>query len=320
MEKRTPVLVVDQLTKIFPSRSQKGAQFVAVDHISFTLHSGEVLGLLGPNGAGKTTTIQMLLTTLTPTSGAISMLGKNLATDRSEILQHVGFASTYISLPAHLTIEENLEVHGRLYGLTGKVLRERIEKFMASFSISSMRKQTVATLSAGQKTRVMLAKAFMTHPSIVLLDEPTAALDPDVAQEVRQFVVHQQREYGVSILLTSHNMAEVSAICDRVMVLQHGKIIADDTPDELAASVSTTKVYLVVGDGLKRAATCAQSQDLPYVIEERWITIEVDEHKVADLLTDLARAGVSYSQIWIEKPTLDDYFLHISKQSKKMRK
>lgn len=320
MDIKSPVLEVKNLRKVFPSRQEKGKPFIAVDDISFTLGSGEVLGLLGPNGAGKTTTIQMLLSTLTPTSGTISVLGNELQSHRSEVLQHVGFASTYVSLPSHLTIYENLEVHGRIYGLSGKRLHERVEKYLNAFSVWSMREQAIATLSAGQKTRVMLAKAFMTHPKIVLLDEPTAALDPDVAHEVRQFISRQQKEHGVSILFTSHNMSEVTEICDRVMVLQHGKIIADDTPEGLASSVSTSKVYLVVGDGLKRAAACAQSKELPYLIEERWITIEVDENQIAQLLTDLAHAGVSYSQIWIEKPSLEDYFLQISKQSKVMRK
>jgi ABC-2 type transport system ATP-binding protein len=307
------ILEVKELTKEFPAKETKKT-FTAVDHISFSLHSGEILGLLGPNGAGKTTTIQMLLSTLRPTSGSIFFFGKDFFKNRSEILKEISFASTYISLPSHLTIKENLEIHGKLYELSGKTLHSRIEKFLAEFDVLEMQNRTMVSLSAGQKTRVMLARAFMTYPKIVLLDEPTAALDPDMAQEVRKFILRQQQEYKVSILFTSHNMGEVADLCERILVLKSGKIIADDTPDALANSVSTCQVNLIVGDGLKRTISYAAEQKLKYSVEERWISIEVDEHKIADLLAGLAAAEVSYSQIWIEKPTLEDYFIHISQQ------
>lgn len=319
MTSQIPALQVTQLTKTFPAKEKGQEPFVAVDHISFSMGSGEILGLLGPNGAGKTTTIQMLLSTLTPTSGQISFFGKDFFKHRCEILQDVGFASTYVSLPAHLTVQENLAVHGRLYGITGNKLSERIEKFLNAFGVWKLRFKEAGTLSAGQKTRVLLAKAFLTQPKIVLLDEPTAALDPDIALEVRRFVLNQQREQKVSVLFTSHNMDEVTEVCDRVLVLRSGKIIADNTPDALAASVSTTRVHLVVGDGLKRTIAYAQTHKLPHVIQERWIAIEVDEHKIAELLTGLAHAGVSYSQIWIEKPSLEDYFLHVAQQQRKAK-
>lgn len=316
MLQQPPVLVVDQLTKIFPAKQKDQSPFVAVDHISFSLGSGEILGLLGPNGAGKTTTIQMLLSTLTPTSGSIRYFGKDFFTDRSAILQDVGFASTYVSLPAHLTVSENLMVHGRLYKLSGGKLQARIEKFLKAFGVWDLRSKESGGLSAGQKTRVMLAKAFISHPKIVLLDEPTAALDPDIAHEVRRFILNQQREEQVSVLFTSHNMDEVTTVCDRVLVLKNGTFIANNTPDALAASVSTTRVHLVVGDGLKRTVSYALAHNLIHSIQDRAIAIEVDENNIAQLLTGLAHVGVSYSQIWIEKPSLEDYFLSISAQRK----
>jgi len=311
------VLEVTQLTKEFPSRKEHGGTFCAVDHVSFALGQGEILGLLGPNGAGKTTTIQMLLSTLGPTSGSISYFGKDFFQHRSEILQHVGFASTYVSVPHHLTVYENMVIHGRLYGMSAGERAAQSEKFLKAFGAWEIRGQMFGTLSAGQKTRVTLAKVFMTSPRVVFLDEPTAALDPDIAKEVRTFIRRQQEDQGVSILFTSHNMSEVTEVCDRVLVLQAGKIIADNTPDALAASVSTAHVYLDVGDGLKRTVAYVQSQKLSYQLEERWITIEIDEHKIAELLTELARAGVVYSQIWVERPTLEQYFLTISRQGRK---
>ncbi len=306
------VLEVKDLVKQYPSRQEGSKHFLAVDHISFALGEGEILGLLGPNGAGKTTTIQMLLSTLTPTGGAISFFGKDFFKHRSEILQDVGFASTYVSMPAHLTVHENLTVHGQLYGLRGQRLKNRIEKFLNAFSAWDIRHQEFGSLSAGQKTRAMLAKAFVTHPKVVLLDEPTAALDPDIAYEVRKFILAQQRDQNVSILFTSHNMDEVTEVCNRVLVLRKGVIIADDTPDALASSVSTSRVNLIVGDGLKRTIAYALEKGFAHTVKERWIEIALDEHKIADLLMGLAQVGVTYSQIWIEKPSLEDYFLHIA--------
>ncbi len=319
MDDKNTILMVDNLTKIFPSRESTGKPFVAVDHISFALEQGEVLGILGPNGAGKTTTIQMLLSTLTPTSGAITFFGKDFFTHRSEILQSVGFASTYVNLPANLTVTENLFIHGRLYGVEKKSLGKRIEKFLHTFDVWAVRNQEFSTLSAGQKTRVMLCKAFLTYPRIVLLDEPTASLDPDIAVEVRRFIALQQQEYKVSVLITSHNMDEVTQVCDRVLVLQHGTIIANDTPTALAASVSAAQVQLMPGDSLDALVAYAQRNNLPYTVQLPWVSITVDEHKIAHMLNGLAQAHIDYSSIAIEKPTLEAYFLNVAAQSRHHR-
>lgn len=160
----------------------------------------------------------------------------------------------------------------------------------------------------------MLAKAFIPHPKIVLLDEPTASLDPDMAHQVRDFVKRQQKEYGMSIIYTSHNMDEVAAVCDRVIFLNHGKIVALDTPDNLAKSVSLARVRLWVKDGLKRTKRFANEQGLVSHIENREIVIEIDEPAIAGFLASLADAQIEYSQISIDKPTLEDYFLSMSKQ------
>lgn len=309
------VLSVKNLTKIFPGK----IPFTALDHLSFDLHEGEILGLLGPNGAGKTTTIQMLLSTLKPTSGEIVYFGKNFFTHRSEILAQVAFASTYIKFPNKLTIRENLDVYGRLYGLTANERKQRMEKFLKFFGVWDQLDKPMSATSAGQTTRVMLAKAFMAHPRIALLDEPTASLDPDIAREVRAFVKEQQKEYNVSMLFTSHNMAEVADVCDRVMFLQNGKIVANDTPDNLARSVSVSKVQLMMGDGMKRTIEYAQQHNLVFAVQERFIEIEIDEHKIAELLSGLAKAKVEYTQISIDKPTLEMYFLQVAKEAKERK-
>jgi ABC-2 type transport system ATP-binding protein len=310
------VLSVKNLTKIFPGKEK----FVAVDHISFELHRGEILGLLGPNGAGKTTTIQMLLSTLKQSSGEIEYFGKDFFKHRSEVLQYISFASTYIKLPWRLTVNENLQIYGRLFGLTSSERKARTEKFLKFFGVWKLRDKEVSTLSAGQTTRVMLAKAFLAYPKIALLDEPTASLDPDIAKEVREFVLEQQKSYDVSMLFTSHNMDEVEEVCNRVMFLQHGKIVANDTPDAIARSVSTSHVSLVVGDGLKRTIEYATTHTLPHEVDGRAIKLAVDEHKIAELLSGLAAIGVKYTQIAIEKPTLEDYFLKLTTTEKTKEK
>ncbi|MCX5925069.1 MAG: ABC transporter ATP-binding protein [Candidatus Dependentiae bacterium] len=310
------LLCVDQLVKIFPAQKTwwgkvKSPEFNAVKGISFSIKEGENVGLLGSNGAGKTTTIQMLLSTLLPTAGQITYFGKNFFTHRSEILQHVGFASTYARLPGGLTVMENLHLYGRLYGLSYTKRIESIQYYLKRFDLWHVRDQETCSLSAGQKTGIMLAKAFLAEPRIVLLDEPTAALDPDIAQEVRTFVIQQQKERGVSFLFTSHNMSEVNQICDRVLVMQKGRIIANNTPQQLAASVSKVRVDLMVVDGLKRAIVHAQTQGLIYMVHGRTIEVEVDEQAIAHLLQALAGLGVQYTEIGIKKPSLEDYFLRL---------
>jgi len=288
------VLSVQNLRKVYSGK----VPFVAVDDISFDLHRGEILGLLGSNGAGKTTTIQMLLSTLKATSGSIFYFGKDFFTHRSEVLEQVAFASTYVSLPWMLTVEQNLEVFGRLYGLSAEERRKRMDAFLERFGIISKKKDKVSQLSAGQITRLMLVKAFMMRPKIVLLDEPTASLDPDIAEEVVQFVLEERKINGTAILYTSHNMAEVAEVCDRVLFLQKGKIIADDVPE--------------VGDGLKRTVAVAEKLKLPYKLDHRTVEFQLDEAQIANLLMALAQAGVLYTNINIMHPTLEDYFLHMA--------
>ena len=284
--------------------------------ISFDLGEGEILGLLGPNGAGKSTTISMLLGVLTPTSGTIMYGDRDLAMHRSAILQEVTFASTYIRMPWRLTVLENLKVYGIMYGLSSAEFLTRAKKLMEFFGVWNQRDKTMNQLSAGQVTRVMLTKAFIPRPKIVLLDEPTASLDPDISHEVRQFVLMQQKEYQTSVLYTSHNMDEVTEVCDRVVFLQHGAVVATDTPEALASSISLAHVRLQVKDGLKRTERFAQEKGLTAKIEGREIEIEIEEHQIAQFLQQLAAENIEYTQIVIAKPTLEDSFLSQAKAKK----
>jgi ABC-2 type transport system ATP-binding protein len=302
------VLSVRKLRKVYPG----DPPFVAVNDISFELKEGEILGLLGPNGAGKTTTIQMLMSTLTSTSGDIVYFGKDFESHRSEILKDVAFASTYVSLPANLTVEQNLEVFGRLYGVPVKKLHQRRDELLDRFGIYSKRKSRVSQLSAGQVTRLMLVKAFMIDPKIALLDEPTASLDPDMAKIVCSFVLEERKKHGTSILFTSHNMTEVAEVCDRVLFLQNGNIVADDLPRHLARSVSTTRLKLVAATQKELIGKLAQEFGYPFTIDHRTIEIEIKEEEIALFLQRLATEGISFTSIDIIQPTLEDYFLSLA--------
>lgn len=309
-----PILKVDNLTKIFRSGFWpfKKSQHIIVDNISFELKKSEILGFLGPNGAGKTTTIQMLLGTLTPTNGSIHYFGKDFAQHRIEVLQKIGYASGYDKLPARLTVAENLDIVARIHGMTSAQRAQQIQKMLNAFGLWDLRDQQVSSLSAGQMTRVMLAKAFIADPEIVLLDEPTASLDPDVAHEVRQFILAQRKERGTSILITSHNMEEVTELCDRVLVLKKGSIIANDRPETLAATISKVHLHLTITSGIDALTAYMNDNKLMYFIAEKQLTIDLDEHAIAQFLAQVSAHNVTYSHISIDKPTLEDYFLSIA--------
>lgn len=311
-----PLLSIEFLTKIFEPKGlflRKNAKpFTAVDNVSFSLEAGEIVGLLGPNGSGKTTIMHMLLGSLLPTHGSIKYFDKDFEKNRSEILQHIGFASSYLKLAPRLTIKENLDIFGRLYGLSHAQRIDRIMLYLKAFNLWDIRTKEVASLSAGQTTRVMLSKAFLTNPKIVLLDEPTASLDPDIAYEIRQFILNEQRDRGIGLLLASHNMDEVSQMCNRALVLKHGKIIANDTPIALASRVSLARVKLTITHGMDTAVQYAQIHNLCYTIHGPTFTIDIDEHSVGQLLICFAQSLVGYTHVAIEKPSLEDYFLQIA--------
>ncbi len=220
----TSVIEVENLVKSFGSVR-------AVDGLYFAVEEGTITGLLGPNGAGKTTTIQMLLDLITPTSGTIRIFGKEYKTAREDILQSINFSSPYVSLPGNLTVYENLLTFGRLYGV--KELRKKIDELVDFFEIRDFLKKMTYNLSTGQLTRLNLTKALLNDPKLLLLDEPTASLDPDIADRTRQLLMRIQKERGVTILYTSHNMEEVEEICDKVIFIQHGKFKDEGVPAEL---------------------------------------------------------------------------------------
>jgi ABC-2 type transport system ATP-binding protein len=242
------VLEVDHLTKTF-------RDFTAVDHVSFAVEQGEILGLLGPNGAGKTTTIHMVMGLILPTSGDIRIFGSSLKRNRQEILGKMNFASPYVSFPPRLTVFENLIVYARLYGISKPAAK--IAEVLKLFAIEHLRDRMVARLSSGETTRVGLSKAFINEPRLLLLDEPTAYLDPQAALQVRQILLDVQRKYGTSILYSSHNMGEVEEMCSRIIFLNRGRVLAAGSPIEVSRAIlkenlskpALEEVYLRVAAG-----------------------------------------------------------------------
>jgi len=288
---------------------------MAVNNISFSLKEGEILGLLGPNGAGKTTTIQMLLGVLMPTSGEVKYFNKSLTDNREEILEKVNFSSTYTQLPWLLTVAENLKFISYLYQIKNR--SQRIKKIIETFRLKRLMKEQMKDLSSGEVTRVNLAKAFINYPKILLLDEPTASLDPETADYIRKFLIKERNKFNVSIIWTSHNMAEVEEVCDRVVFINHGKIIADDTPERLAKTIEICHVALNVPDGLKRTIEICQNKKVIYKLEGRNIVVDLKEKEIPEFLRELMDRGVFYDQISIEKPTLEDYFLQVAPNESK---
>ena len=242
------VVEVQNLTKHFGS-------FTAVGGISFEIKEGEILGLLGPNGAGKTTTIHMLLGVITPSSGAIRVFGLPFDRYREVILNQVNFSSTYVAMPQALTVEENLRVVGKLYGL--ERLNSRIDHIIARLEMQEFRTKLTRKLSSGQMTRLSLAKAFLTDPKVLFLDEPTGSLDPDIAAKTRALILEMRRSSGMSVLYTSHNMREMEEMSDRIIFLSRGQIIAEGTAQAIKARFGETdleEVFVKLARGAMPAA------------------------------------------------------------------
>jgi len=221
---QSPPIAIERLVKIYKT-------VPAVDGISFTLSPGSITALLGGNGAGKTTTIASIMGLITPTSGRVSVLGALMPQQRYRVLHRMNFESPYVEVPMRLTVRQNLTVFGKLYDVDK--LRERIAELADELDLTDLLDRPTGNLSAGQKTRVSLAKALINEPDILLLDEPTASLDPDTADWVRSRLERYCRDRHATLLLASHNMTEVERLCERVIMLKRGRIEDDDTPAKL---------------------------------------------------------------------------------------
>ena len=218
------IIEINELKKIYNKT-------IAVDNLNFKIKKGQIIGLLGPNGSGKSTTIGMMLGLIKPTSGSVIIKNKNIENNRTNLLEKMNFISPYVELPKKLTVEENLKVYARLYGV--KNLKEKIDNLMEKLNLIDFKSRKTGELSSGQKNRVSLAKALINDPEILLLDEPTASLDPDVGDYIRSFIEEFTSNKSSTILLASHNMNEVERLCHEVMMMKNGKIIDRGTSSDL---------------------------------------------------------------------------------------
>ena len=244
-----PAIDVEHLVKTYRSTR-------AVDDVSFQIARRSVTALLGGNGAGKTTTIGMIMGLVRPTSGSVRVLGHKMPDESARVLGRMNFESPYVDMPMRLTVRQNLTVFGRLYAV--KDLRARIDQLTADLDLKDFLDRPSGQLSAGQKTRVSLAKALINNPDLLLLDEPTASLDPDAADWIRRHLENYRKAHGATILLASHNMLEVERLCDRVIILKRGRIEDDDTPSGILARYNRStleEVFLDVARGRVQEAS-----------------------------------------------------------------
>lgn len=299
------ILQVKNLTKQFGS-------FTAVNNISFDLKEGEILGLLGPNGAGKTTTIQMLLGLTIPDTGEIKYFDKNFFLNRQNCLAMINYTSAFNTLQNRTTVWENLLVFANLYLINDP--KKKILNLIDYFEIKDLLNSLYKNLSTGEKTRVNIIKALLNDPKIILMDEPTASLDPDIADKTLSLIEKFKKDNRIAILYTSHNMDEVDRICDRVIFLSHGKIVAEDTPLNLIKKIETTTLRLTFDKDKKIVEKYLIENKQEYEFNnDNIVIIKTKERLVPKIIFGISNVGVWITDIEIQKPTLEDVFLQISR-------
>lgn len=291
---------------------KKYGNFTAVDEISFSIPRGKVIGFLGPNGAGKTTTIQILCGITLATSGSISYFGKDFFKNREESLQRINFASAFNTLQGRITVMENLLVFADLYSVSNA--KKKATDLLEYFEIERLTNEIFQDLSAGQKTRVNIVKSLLNDPELLLMDEPTASLDPDIADKTLSLIESLKNDRQISILYTSHDMDEVTRICDEVIFLSNGKIIAQDTPLGLTKRIKSATLRITF-DGKK-------SDVEKFLQEEKYsgkfhsantVDIALEERVIPKVIFGLSNAGIWITDIEVDKPTLEDFFLQIAR-------
>lgn len=302
------IIKVENLRKRF-------GQITAVDGISFQVGEGEIVGVLGPNGAGKTTTISMLLGLLTPDAGRIKIFGLDLAQNRQRILQRVGYADADLGMQYRLSVYENLFIFSMLFEVQNK--KERILELLEELEISNLKDRQFEDLSSGQKNRVILCKALLNEPDLLLLDEPTAGLDPEICERVEDYLLKLRGARNVAMVYTSHNMVEVTRLCDRIIFINQGKIIAQDTPVNLTKTLKDTILHLIFSSSLVEVKRFCRQEGLHYHIPEpNHLIIKTTEAQVATILAKLTAFGIEITDIQIDRPDLKDVFIKLAREGK----
>lgn len=302
------ILEVKNLTK-------KYGDFTAVDNISFSVNEGEAVGFLGPNGAGKTTTIQILLGITTQTAGEIKFFGKDFKKNKYDCLKRLNFASAFNTLQGRISVWENLMVFAHLYEV--KKPEKKIMELISYFESESLLNQRFWDLSAGQRTRVNIIKSLINDPELILMDEPTASLDPDIADKVLSFIEKLKKLKNITLLFTSHNMDEITRICDKVIFLNHGKIVAQDTPLNLTKQIKSSTLKLTFDGKKEEMEKYLKSQKLKYEFINKYIVrVTTEEKLIPGVIFGISKTDLWITDIDIEKPTLEDFFLHMARKEK----
>ncbi len=299
------VLQVENLMKNY-------GNFRAVDGISFSIPKGKVVGLLGPNGAGKTTTIQMLLGVTLKNGGMIKYFGKDFDRHRQYCLQRINFTSAFNTLLGRISVWQNLMVFAGLYQV--KHPKKKIMELAKYLEITHLLHEIYQNLSAGQKTRVNFVKSLLNDPELLLMDEPTASLDPDIADKTLSLIEDLKRSRNLAILYTSHNMEEITRICDEVIFLDHGKIVAQDTPLNLTRSISGAQLCLTFSNGKDAVDKYLKVGEYSYkFIDNNVVIIDIEADHIPKLLVDISKTDLEIKDLEIRKPTLENVFLQIAR-------
>ena len=299
---------VENLTKKFDG-------FTAVDSVSFSINSGEIFGLLGPNGAGKTTTISMLATLLRPTSGSARVHGFEITSHEDAVRKSIGVVFQDQSLDEELTAYENMDFHGRLYRIPRNERQQKIVELLTLVELEEKKDDIVKTFSGGMRRRLEIARGLLHEPKVLFLDEPTLGLDPQTRNHIWEYIENLNKEKGITIILTTHYMDEADRLCDRVAIIDKGKIIASETPEKLKEEVGGDVITIKSSE---RDKLYAQLRTLAWVehVEphDGFVTINLRnaEKHVAELVQLSATNGIAIESISIRKPTLEDVFLHVT--------
>jgi len=300
----TPAIQVKDLTKAFND-------LVAVDHISFEIEQGEIFGLLGPNGAGKTTTLSMLSTMLKPSSGTALIQGIDIAKDQDSVRKAIGIVFQDQSLDEELTARENMDFHGRLYRTPPEVRKQRIDELLHLVGLYERKDDLVKTFSGGMRRRLEIARGLLHHPSVLFLDEPTLGLDPQTRNHLWQYIATLSKEKNITIILTTHYMEEADRLCNRIAIIDHGRIIALDTPENLKNSIGGDVVTIKTPDinAVSRILNESWVIRLEQHSDEVRISLQNAEQHISNIITQLNQHNIPIISASIHKPTLEDVFL-----------
>jgi len=300
----TTAVAVQELTKSFGT-------LVAADRVSFTIEQGEIFGLLGPNGAGKTTTLSMLSTILEPTSGTAEIMGIDIKKDQDGVRKAIGIVFQDQSLDEELTAQENMDFHGRLYRIPKGVREQRTEELLKLVELYDRRNDIVKTFSGGMRRRLEIARGLLHHPQVLFLDEPTIGLDPQTRNLLWKYIETLAKEKNITIILTTHYMEEADRLCNRIAIIDHGKIIAMDTPARLKDAIGGDVVTIRSPD----TAKIPDALPVPWVKRQETregeviLTLENAEQHLSEIVTRLDAEKIAITSISVHKPTLEDVFL-----------